>query len=425
MLIERLRIRNFKGFEEEEFFFRNNFTVVIGDNGSGKTSILDALAVAAGCYLIPLGGGQKIQRPIHKREVRIEEKEKSVFDPQLPCEIEAEGKWGIWRRSIEKLSFVNTVRYAKPVTEYAKAEQERAMKGNDVVLPLFAYHGTGRLWAELNDKVNYTKQGSRLEGYENCFSVKSSSKAFRNWYKTLEKNIDKKDSDELIQRLDTFKQAILTCLEDWEDLYYDFAEDDIICAHRDGNKKASIPYRMMSDGYRNMIGMIADIAYRCIKLNPHLGVNALKETEGLVLIDELDLHLHPSWQKGIVAELVECFPKIQFVATTHSPFIVQSLSRNQLINLENEELVNESHDVSLETNALYMGVKSQRSKVFDEKEKAARDFFSALEAYSGTEEEKLHIEELFDSYMQLYSDDPVFVAKLKLAKISKLNSKKK
>ena len=425
MLIERLRIRNFKGFEEEEFFFRNNFTVVIGDNGSGKTSILDALAVAAGCYLIPLGGGQKIQRPIHKREVRIEEKEKSVFDPQLPCEIEAEGKWGIWRRSIEKLSFVNTVRYAKPVTEYAKAEQERAMKGNDVVLPLFAYHGTGRLWAELNDKVNYTKQGSRLEGYENCFSVKSSSKAFRNWYKTLEKNIDKKDSDELIQRLDTFKQAILTCLEDWEDLYYDFAEDDIICAHRDGNKKASIPYRMMSDGYRNMIGMIADIAYRCIKLNPHLGVNALKETEGLVLIDELDLHLHPSWQKGIVAELVECFPKIQFVATTYSPFIVQSLSRNQLINLENEELVNEPHDVSLETNALYMGVKSQRSKVFDEKEKAARDFFSALEAYSGTEEEKLHIEELFDSYMQLYSDDPVFVAKLKLAKISKLNSKKK
>ena len=425
MLIERLRIRNFKGFEEEEFFFRNNFTVVIGDNGSGKTSILDALAVAAGCYLIPLGGGQKIQRPIHKREVRIEEKEKSVFDPQLPCEIEAEGKWGIWRRSIEKLSFVNTVRYAKPVTEYAKAEQERAMKGNDVVLPFFAYHGTGRFWAELNDKVNYTKQGSRLEGYENCFSVKSSSKAFRNWYKTLEKNIDKKDSDELIQRLDTFKQAILTCLEDWEDLYYDFAEDDIICAHRDGNKKASIPYRMMSDGYRNMIGMIADIAYRCIKLNPHLGVNALKETEGLVLIDELDLHLHPSWQKGIVAELVECFPKIQFVATTHSPFIVQSLSRNQLINLENEELVNEPHDVSLETNALYMGVKSQRSKVFDEKEKAARDFFSALEAYSGTEEEKLHIEELFDSYMQLYSDDPVFVAKLKLAKISKLNSKKK
>lgn len=423
MLIDRLKIKNFKGFVEKEFLFRNNFTVLIGDNGSGKTSILDALAVAAGCYLIPLGGGQKIQRPIHKGEVRIEEKVKSVFDPQLPCEIEAEGKWGTWRRSIEKLTFVNTVKYAKSVTEYAKAEQDRAIKENDVILPLFAYHGTGRLWAELNDKVNYTKQGTRFEGYENCFSVKSSSKTFRNWYKTLEKNIDKKDSGELVRRLDTFKRAVLTCLEDWDDLYYDFAEDDIVCVHMEGEKRTGIPYRMMSDGYRNMIGMIADIAYRCIKLNPQLGVDALKETEGLVLIDELDLHLHPSWQKGIVAELVECFPKIQFVATTHSPFIVQSLNRDQLINLEEVELTNEPHDVSLETNALYMGVKSQRSKIFDEKEQAARDFFSALDNYKGTEGDKAKIEEQFNSYMRLYSDDPVFVAKLNLAKISKLNSK--
>ena len=96
---------------------------------------------------------------------------------------------------------------------------------------------------------------------------------------------------------------------------------------------------MMSDGYRNMIGMIADIAYRCIKLNPHLGVNALKETNGLVLIDKLDLHLHPSWQKAIVKELTTSFPKIQFVATTHSPFIVQSLAKDQTINLEDQELI--------------------------------------------------------------------------------------
>lgn len=425
MLIDHLRIKNFKGFAEDEFSFCNNFTVIIGNNGSGKTSVLDALAIAAGCYLIPLGRGQKFQRPIHKGEVRIEEKEKSVFDPQLPCEIEAEGKWGVWRRTVEKLSFVNTVKYAKSITVYAKEELEKAVKENDVTLPVFAYHGTGRLWAELNDRVNYTAQGSRLDGYENCFSVKSSSKTFRNWYKTLEKNIDKKGSDELVQRLETFKRAILTCLEDWDDLYYDFAEDDIICVHTGGNgQKVSIPYRMMSDGYRNMIGMIADIAYRCIKLNPHLGVNALKETEGLVLIDELDLHLHPSWQKGIVSELSECFPKIQFVATTHSPFIVQSLSRDQLINLENEELVNEPHDVSLETNALYMGVKSQRSKIFDEKEKAARDFFSTLDAYSGSEADKKQIEEKFNLYMQQYSDDPAFVARLNLAKMSKLNRKR-
>lgn len=80
--------------------------------------------------------------------------------------------------------------------------------------------------------------------------------------------------------------------------------------------------------------MAADLAYRCLKLNPHLGDNALKETPGLVLIDEIDLHLHPNWQRRIVSDLKSAFPKIQFVATTHSPFIVQSLKSNEVWNLD-------------------------------------------------------------------------------------------
>ena len=424
MFIEQLKIKNFKGFSESSFQFKNRFTVIIGNYGSGKTSILDALAVAAGCYLIPLGDGQKKQRTIHKGEVRIEETQKSVFEPKLPCEITANGPCGEWKRSIEKQTFSNTTKYAKAITDMSEEVFARISAGEEVTLPLFAYHGTGRLWAELNDSVKYAAQGSRTEGYENCFSVKSSSKTFRNWYKTLEKNIDKKDSEDLKQRLATFKEAILNCLEDWDDLYYDFAEDDIVCVkHNDDNTSTSIPYRMMSDGYRNMIGMIADIAYRCIKLNPHLGVDALKETNGLVLIDELDLHLHPSWQKAIVHELTTSFPKIQFVATTHSPFIVQSLGKDQIINLEDQELINEPYDVSLEKNAMYMGVRSSRSNFFDDKEKASEAFFKALEEYNGSEGQKDDIEEKFNEYMRLYSDDPVSVAKLNLAKIARLNRK--
>ena len=180
---------------------------------------------------------------------------------------------------------------------------------------------------------------------------------------------------------------------------------------------------MMSDGYRNMIGMIADIAYRCIRLNPQLGADALNKTTGLVLIDEIDLHLHPTWQKKIVSELITCFPNIQFIATTHSPFIVQSLNSRQIINLEGEELLKEPKDVSLETNALYMGVTSSRSKSFDEKEKAAQEFFTILNEYHGTIEDRNKINDQFDEYMRLYSDDPAFVAKLNLARIAKINHK--
>lgn len=426
MLLNEIHIRNFKGFVDATFEFHDNFTVIIGNNGSGKTSILDALSIAAGCFLIPLGNGSKYQRTIHKGEIRISETQKSVFEPQLPCEIGAKGdRWKSWKRTIESLSYTNTQKHAKSIVSDAERTLQEATVNDSIILPVFAYHGTGRLWAELTDKVKYTKQGSRLDGYDNCFSVKSSSKSFRDWYKTLEKNIDQKNSEELVQRLQTFKQAILSCLEDWDNLYYDFAEDDIICVreNEDGTK-TSVPYRMMSDGYRNMIGMIADIAYRCIKLNPALGANALLETIGLVLIDELDLHLHPQWQKKIVSELTKCFPKIQFVATTHSPFIVQSLKKEQIINLEPIALNDDPLNVSLEMNALYMGVQSMRSNNFDEKVKAAQDFYQALNDYDGTAERRDQIEDTFSKHMINFSTDPAFVAQLKLAKLATLEGRK-
>ena len=80
--------------------------------------------------------------------------------------------------------------------------------------------------------------------------------------------------------------------------------------------------------------MMADIAHRCVLLNPHLQENALDQTEGIVLIDELDLHLHPSWQKSVIKSLMQTFPKLQFVVTTHSPFLIQETETNQLIVLE-------------------------------------------------------------------------------------------
>lgn len=187
MFIEQLKIKNFKGFSEEFFQFKNHFTVIIGNNGSGKTSILDALAVAAGCYLIPLGDGQKKQRTIHKGEVRVAETQKSVFEPQLPCEITADGFCGEWKRSIEKLTYSNTTKYTKSITSISEDVFARVSVGEDVILPLFAYHGTGRLWAELSDSVKYAAQGSRTEGYENCSLSSHQARHFATGIKPLKR----------------------------------------------------------------------------------------------------------------------------------------------------------------------------------------------------------------------------------------------
>ncbi|MGB8922932.1 MAG: AAA family ATPase [Pseudomonas sp.] len=81
----------------------------------------------------------------------------------------------------------------------------------------------------------------------------------------------------------------------------------------------------LSDGIRNIVALAADIAYRCIKLNPHLGITAPHQCTGVVLIDEVDMHLHPAWQQTVIPDLLGAFPNIQFIVTTHSPQVITSV----------------------------------------------------------------------------------------------------
>ena len=75
------------------------------------------------------------------------------------------------------------------------------------------------------------------------------------------------------------------------------------------------------------IGMVGDLAYRCCRLNSKKNMGALIATPGIVLIDEIELHLHPSWQQQILPTLQKIFPKIQFIVTTHSPQVVSSVPK--------------------------------------------------------------------------------------------------
>jgi predicted ATP-binding protein involved in virulence len=88
-----------------------------------------------------------------------------------------------------------------------------------------------------------------------------------------------------------------------------------------------VPWTSLSAGNRIVIGLIADIAHRCCKLNPLENANALRNTSGIVLVDEIELHLHPSWQQQILPMLQKIFPKIQFIVTTHSPQVISSVPK--------------------------------------------------------------------------------------------------
>ena len=98
-----------------------------------------------------------------------------------------------------------------------------------------------------------------------------------------------------------------------------------------------IPFEHLSDGQRTLLGLFCDIARRAAILNPHFEGEANEKTNGVVLIDELDLHLHPKWQMNIIENLKKTFPNIQFICTTHSPILLRSIEKEKIIVLENGE----------------------------------------------------------------------------------------
>jgi predicted ATP-binding protein involved in virulence len=121
-------------------------------------------------------------------------------------------------------------------------------------------------------------------------------------------------------------------LEGFDLVRYDARLDDL--AARSTKTGVLLAFDQLSDGQKNILGMVADMAYRAATLNPHLGDDVLEKTPGIVLIDEIDQHLHPSWQRRIIRDLRKTFPNVQFIVTTHSPQVLSEVPREEITLLD-------------------------------------------------------------------------------------------
>ena len=103
----------------------------------------------------------------------------------------------------------------------------------------------------------------------------------------------------------------------------------------DAGKSEELAFDQLSGGYRIVLALAADLARRMAQGNPHLD-NPL-ESEAIVLIDEVDLHLHPSWQQRILDDLTRTFPNAQFIVSTHSPQVLTTVRQEHIVELYREE----------------------------------------------------------------------------------------
>lgn len=418
MKIGSIKIKNFKGIEFEEFNFNPNFTVLVGNNGSGKSSILDAISIAMGTMLMrtqaSFGINGRKNRPLKKNEIRkvmVSTENIEYSDVELSGQFHYEERILNWRRIQKKTSKSLSYGDAKELIDLGVHFTEQIE--NSIELPLIVYHSTARLAGEIRGKTSYEKTGSRFDGYYACLDPRSIKQKFISWFKTFEDSALKfnKDKSLYIAYIETLKLIV----KEWEDVKFHWGLDDMVGKL---SNETWLPLSNLSDGYRSIIRLASDIAYRAIKLNPHLGIDAVKQTKGIVLIDELDMHLHPIWQKKIVADLKKAFPNIQFIVTTHSPFIVQSLSSNEIINLDGNSIDQHPNSMTIEQNAIFMGIESDNSKQFLDKEKAAFDYLNILKKGVENEDDLQKLDKLIET-----SIDPVFRAKLKLERLAKFGRK--
>lgn len=366
MRLSKITLSNFRCFPSLEIKLDPALTVLVAENGQGKSSVLDAVRVV----LWPFVSSFDLARnafsdpgnAITVDDVRLIKGNQKDMLRQLPCEISATGDFGIgaerswsrYRDSEAKRSKTKDAGDTSFMRQWAGAVQQQIRDPNKpaIDLPVFGYYGTGRLWAQ--KKLTEASKGAddtqssdfyiRTFAYLNCLDPASSYKHFQEWFTlisnvfwetTLKWLVDGKateaDAEKAEIPLHVVREAVdclLRPVTGWHSLEYSHTYEKSLVLHHDQNGVLKV--EQLSDGIRSVLAMIGDIAYRCYKLNPHLGREAARETRGVVLIDEIDMHLHPLWQQRVLGQLRDAFPNVQFIVTTHSPQVLTSVDASSV-----------------------------------------------------------------------------------------------
>ncbi len=340
MHINKLHLKNFRCFERLEIDLHDRMTVIVGGNGTGKTSVMESLAIAAGTFFLGLDTVKST--PIKATDARYSyHKLGSNLDSQqnFPVEITAQGELGgafiSWKRSLTSPGGKTTYGEASELIRAARLCQKRVTEGDrELILPLIAYYGTGRLWDYHREKqADGTKKSSRTNGYTDCLDGTANIKLMLKWFQkmTLQKYQRMERGEGIIPEFEAVCNAMARCLAlasgygDVKIQYnLDIKEIEVQYVDTEGNS-VRIPLNQMSDGYKGTVSLVADIAYRMAILNPQLLSEIPEKTSGVVIIDEIDLHLHPEWQQHILNDLCTIFPKVQFIVSTHAPAVINTV----------------------------------------------------------------------------------------------------
>ena len=327
MKLKSITLQNFKGLESLTIELDGKSTVIFGINGVGKSTILRSIDLLYANIIAKLtGNGKKRTTDLDYDDISYG-KSKTMINALFSFEDGIEMEYG---RSIERASGKNNnTAKLKRLTD--KFEKNYLVKGHDdgygnwieeidnKNMPVFVNYGVNRIVLDVPvraPKEQFIKLDAFDKAIESTIDFRNLFKWFRNQEDIENQEKVRENSDYVDKSLTSVKRAMLAMLDGFEDIHID-RKPLAMKVRKDGQY---LKINQLSDGEKCTIALFGDLARRMTLANPERE-NPLEGT-GVVLIDELDLHMHTSWQRKVLGILEETFPNIQFIITTHSPQIL-------------------------------------------------------------------------------------------------------
>jgi predicted ATP-binding protein involved in virulence len=411
MHIQRLTLQNFRCFDSYVAEFDGRLTLLVGANGSGKSALLSAIRHGTS---VLLKKGLEIETAISETEVRhrtsTDAGGASWSELEWPCSVSLDlvSPGGqrfnarIERHRPHEWPMKHRYAFRMPAAADKLGEAEPSAP-----LPLFAHIGAKPL-VPVQSRLLSTASPfeSRKQVYEAALTDEVDTLPLIQWFqhnelRTLQEGAPPAAYAEA-------RRAVLGAIHA-SDIRFIVKDNRLMLLHEGEGWR---PFDQLSDGQKRIAGIFCELALRCATLNSHLGDRCIDETPGIVTIDELDLHLHPQWQRTLIGDLVRTFPKLQFITASHSPFLLQAaFEHGKVLDVSKGEFV-EPMDRSIEDIAeSVMGIAMpQRSRRFLELKAKAQEFYELLEATPVDEQQRAELKARLDEAMVPFANDPAAAA---------------
>lgn len=324
MRIDSIKLTNFRGAFDLRLTLNERINVFSGVNGAGKSSVLDALALALSWAVNRIRHTNASGRPIAEPDIT---NGKSTAAIELTCQSARDSlTWKLSKSraghaSEDKSSFHELKEYIHDLQEQISQTQEHCN------LPLFVYYPVNRAVLDIPLRIKERHRFSPLSAYDEALTSGANFRTFFEWFREREdlENEHRKYRDDLVKpedycfpdkQLEAVRGALACFMPDFANLTV--RRNPLRMEVEKLGKRLSVS--QLSDGEKCMIALIGDLARRLAIANPTL--DDPLQGQGVVLIDEVDLHLHPKWQRLMVPKLLEVFGQCQFILSTHSTHVI-------------------------------------------------------------------------------------------------------